>query len=73
MTPNEIVQWSVVCLIILIALVWWVIKIVRLGKKKDGGGCSCCDQSTDCKAKDLKNRINVRQSENCHDGQSARN
>ena len=72
MEKNEIIQWSVVGIIILLALLWAALRILRLNKyKKDTGGCSCCSESASCKLKDLKSEIS--KTESCHDGQSARN
>ena len=71
MSQNEIIQWSIVSIIILIAIIWIVIQIIRKDKKKQNG-CSCCDLSKSCKVKDIKEKTNQRLSENCHDGQSAR-
>ena len=70
------IQWSVVGVIVLIALVLAAVKIARLGHKaKKGEVCGCCSHASDCKAKDLKvTAAKERESGcRCHDGQSARN
>ena len=73
MERNELIQWSVVGVIVLLALVWAAVKIFRVSGSKNSGGCSCCSDANQCKAKDLKDEILRRQSENCHGGRSARN
>lgn len=76
MTNNEVWQWSIVGLLILGAIVWAAIKALRLTKHgKSDAGCGSCDNSSSCKARELKDFSNVRssQSQNCRDGQSAKN
>ena len=75
MSGNEAVQWSIVGLIVLAALVWITVKAIQMGRRKgDGNTCSCCSDATDCKARELKEMANSRRRpENCRDGQSARN
>lgn len=72
MESNEIIQWSAVCLIVLAALVWVGFRVARLNRHKEGE-CGCCDQASDCKAKEIKNLVKRREAGNCRDGQSARN
>ena len=74
MSREQTLQWTVVGVIVLLALVWAALRIRKLArsKGKDSAGCSCCAQEADCKIKDLRQEIRQR-SENCHDGQSARN
>ena len=71
MGRNEVVQYSIVALIILAALVWAFVKVVKMSKKGHSG-CDCCSSSPDCKAKELKDHIR-RQEQGCRDGRSARN
>lgn len=72
MDKNEVIQWSIVGLIVLAALVWALIRIVNIGKgKSDSGDCNCCGSASDCKAKELKDEIRKRR--DCRDGRSARN
>lgn len=73
MSRNEVIQWSVVGIIILLAILWVALRILRLSRNKSSDSCSCCDSSQHCKVKDLKEEISKRRSENCRDGQSARN
>lgn len=55
MTQNEVVQWSVVGIIVLMALIWAAIRIYNLSRHKGAdSGCSCCSSAPNCKAKELK-------------------
>lgn len=75
MNQNELIQWTVVSIIILIALVWVSLKIIISAKKNhNSNGCNCCDSLPHCKAKELKDAIDCqKQAKGYHDGQSARN
>ena len=81
MSQNEIIQVSIVCLIVLAAILWSAVRIAHMGKKKSGDGCSCCSSANDCKAKELREEIRHRgnakdcrrKSGNYRDGQSAKN
>lgn len=73
MEKNEALQWTIVALVILFALLWAGISIIKITRKKGiGGGCNCCSQVNSCTVKDIKNEIVRKQKGNCHDGQSAR-
>lgn len=80
MEQNELFQWSVVGIIVLLAIIWVFWRILS-ANRRSGSGCNCggCSESSDCKAKELRDLIEARkieakkQSENCRDGQSARN
>lgn len=71
MEGGEIVQISIVGIIVLGAIVWAILKVIAIGKKKDGCNCGSCGQAKDCAAKEIVEKIKDQQ--NCHDGQSARN
>lgn len=74
MTQNEILQWTIAGVIVLIAILWAAIKILQMARSKNSGNsCSCCGESSDCKAKELKQIIEKNQCGRHHDGQSARN
>lgn len=70
MSSNEIIQWTIVGVIVLVAIIWTAVKVSRIGSPKNSG-CDSCAGSPGCKAKELKNEIQRR--EGCRDGQSARN
>ena len=71
MEKSELVQLTIVAVIVLVALLWVAVRILRLAKKNNAGSsCSCCSDANVCKAKELKQRARNR---HCHDGQSARN
>lgn len=72
MTRNDIIQWSVVAIILLIAIIWITVKAIRLIRNK-GNSCNCgsCGEATDCKARELRQQID--QCTKNRDGQSARN
>lgn len=73
MAQNEVVQWTIVGLLLIGAIVWMVVKAIRMARKRDTDcGCSGCGSSTDCKAKELRDEIRRRKSGNCCDGQSAK-
>lgn len=78
MERNEIIQWTVVGIILLCALVWASLKVASIGKKKNNGcECGCCE-SSDCKLRELKGRSHPATSRkqkhgNCRDGLSDRN
>ncbi|MCH5214099.1 MAG: hypothetical protein J1E97_02805 [Muribaculaceae bacterium] len=50
---NQVVQLTIVAVIILIVLLWVIIKMTRFSKGKDKENCACCSFSSDCKAKEL--------------------
>ena len=54
MDTNIIIQYTVVCLLCLGALIWIVVKMVRSAKGKNSGGCCGCSMSDSC-AKREKN------------------
>ena len=80
MDRNEVIQITIVALIILLAMIWAIIKIIRIGKKKGSGNCSGCAQASDCAAKELVERAKankertIKRKEPCYrDEQSAKN
>ena len=75
MGTNEIIQWSIVSIIVLGAIVWLAVWIIAINKKKGTGcNCGCCSESQDCKAQELKDMLELKkQSKSCRDGQSAKN
>ena len=77
LSQNEIVQWTVVSVIVLIALIFAALKVIRMGKKSSQSHvCDCCDSSDRCKVRDLKissAKAQKLKAENCRGGQSARN
>lgn len=54
MSKNEIIQWTIVSVIVLVAIIWVVVRLILLSRKKGSGGCSCCSQESSCKLKELK-------------------
>ena len=73
MTRNEIIQFTIVAIILLLALLWIIFKLIRSGKNQNQG-CSSCSLSESCKTKELKNKIvNQQAKDDCHGGRSARN
>lgn len=72
MSQSEIIQWTIVGLIVLVALGIALFKMIKIASGK-GTGCNCgtCGESVDCKAKEIRDAVKRRQ--NCHDGRSARN
>ena len=72
MGRNEIIQWSLVGVVVLLAILWIAVRMIRMAKKSsETHGCSYCPDSVNCKVKELKER--AKRAENCHGGQSARN
>lgn len=50
---DLIIQYSIVCLILLAAIVWIIMKIVKKNKTRQSGCCGCTIAET-CKKKKLK-------------------
>ena len=75
MDKNEIVQITIVALIILMALLWIVVRLIKKAKNDDAGKCGCCELAKDCNIKQLSERAKKlrKERENCHGGQSAKN
>lgn len=79
MDSNEVVQWSIVAIMVLFAILWVAVRIIKINRlKRSSCQCGSCTESETCKAKALKDEIdrykNIKvQPEDCHDGQSARN
>lgn len=72
MGQGEIIQYTVVAIIVLAAIVWAGLKVAKMNHNKGGNsGCGCCSSSSDCKIKELKRAREKRDC--CRDGQSARN
>lgn len=69
---NEIIQITIVGIIVLTALVWLIVKVVRMGKNSGGCQCGSCNQTEDCKARELM-KHSKQKAPGCRDGQSARN
>lgn len=62
MSTNEIIQYSLVGVILLSSLVWIVVKTFKHNKSK--GGCCGCNLQQTCNKAALKNN---RTNENCKD------
>lgn len=54
MNKSEAIQWTIVGIIILVAIIWVVVRMILLARRKDTGGCSCCAKESDCKLKEVK-------------------
>lgn len=74
MERNEQIQWTIVAIVFLIAIVWAAIRIVKLFKKNGTtqSKCGCCSASDKCDLKEIALR-REKSPESCHDGQSAKN
>lgn len=53
MSANEIVQYSIVGVILLVVCLWLIMKVTRKNNKNSGGCCGCAIAEK-CKKKDLK-------------------
>ena len=81
MDTQTAIQWTIVALAVAGALIWLVVKVVKLRKiKNEGGGCCGCSIADSCKKKDLytdrkKGSFKKGMSSNCghHDGPTAMN
>lgn len=56
MDRNHAIQYTIVGFIILGALVWIVIKIIRNSKRQNTNGCKGCALSEKCNSAESKNK-----------------
>lgn len=64
---NMIIQYTIVGIIILIALIWLAVKVIRKSKGKDKGACCGCALSEKCmeKGKPQKRSQSSAQKKDC--------
>lgn len=55
-TPDMVIQYSIVGLILLAVCFWLIWKLHRKSKQKDRGGCCGCSLSETCNKKNIKER-----------------
>ncbi|MCM1290905.1 MAG: hypothetical protein NC201_01175 [Prevotella sp.] len=52
MNTNLLIQYTVVAIIILIALIWIILRVTKIAKKKDANtGCCGCSLKTNCNSR----------------------
>lgn len=61
---SVLVQYIIAFIIIIAAVVWIILRLIKFKNNKDNGDCGCCANSDACKVKEL-NSLRRKKSEKC--------